>query len=166
MSPTPAHTEREAFRTQFYDRDLHGVRPRVNLGPLTAAQIAEAIVRAAGATGELGILTHRDEAALKGLVAFRARWIALAALLALHPEAEIEVISVPLGCGSTPLRSLAGTRGQSWWDEAVVNRVFMDLAGADDALPLGNFQGLRSTVAGVVAGRMVDGSNSNSGAGA
>jgi len=121
---------------------------------LTPEHMAEAVVRAAMATGELSLLAYRDEQALRGHVAFRARWVALAALLALHPEVPLATIARPLGCGSAPLRSLGITRGQGWWDEALVYRLFADLAGDDARRDLGPLEGLRLTVAGVLGGLM------------
>jgi hypothetical protein len=121
---------------------------------LTADHMAEAVVRAAMATGELSLLAYRDEQALKGHVAFRARWVALAALAALHPTAPIASIAGPLGCGPSPLAALAHTRGQGWWDEALVSRLFVDLAGAADRRDLAPLAGLHRIVSGVLAGLM------------
>lgn len=122
--------------------------------PLDAAHVAEAVVRAAMATGELSLLAYRDEQALKGHVAFRARWVAFAALLSLHPEAEVAALAAPLGCGTSPMRSLAGVRGQAWWDPAVVDRLFVDLAGASDRRDLAPLAGLHRTVTDILDGLM------------
>lgn len=120
---------------------------RLSVRDLSADQMAEAVVRAAIITGETSLLAYRYEAALKGQVAFRARWLALAALLALHQDEEVQRISEPLGCGFAPLRVLAGVRGRSSWDEACVSRLFLDLAGDDEAVPLGEMAGLKAQVA-------------------
>lgn len=77
---------RQGARRDLYRND----RPP---GPaLTADHMAEAVVRAAMATGELSLLNYRDEAALRGHVAFRGRWVAFAALLSLHQDVAVEAI--------------------------------------------------------------------------
>ncbi|MFZ3008546.1 MAG: hypothetical protein WA047_20475 [Phenylobacterium sp.] len=116
--------------------------------------MAEAVVRAAMATGELSLLNYRDEAALRGHVAFRGRWVAFAALLSLHQDVAVEALAQPLGCGPSALRALAGARGASWWDEGVVHRLFLDLVGADETPGLGSLQSLHTAVSGVLAGRI------------
>jgi hypothetical protein len=122
--------------------------------PLTADQMATALVRAAMATGELSQLAYRYEAAIKGLCTLRARWVALAALLALHQEVEIDAIAQPLGCGFRPLRVLAGCRGSIWWDEALVHRVFVDLVDPAPAVSIDGFKALRRSIADVLAERL------------
>lgn len=135
-------------------RDLFPQPMRVPPGlRLTAEHMAEAVVRAAMATGELSQLTYRYEAAIKGMCSLRARWIALAALLSLHPEAEVAVIAGPLGCGPTALRALAKCRGSAWWDEALVHRLFLDLAESADATSIQTQQALRQSVAELLSDR-------------
>lgn len=99
--------------------------------PVTAERMALAIVRAATAMGELSQLRYRYEAVLRGHCVLRARWIALAALLAMHPGIEPQHLSLPLGCGPAPLQVLARVRLASWWDEALVIRLVIDLEEAE-----------------------------------
>lgn len=120
---------------------------------LTAEHMAEALVRASMATGELSQLTYRYEAAIKGLCSLRARWVAFAALLSLHPEAEVASIAGPLGCGPTALRVLAKCRGSGWWDEALVYRLFLDMADRAGATPIKTLRELREAVAAVLTDR-------------
>jgi hypothetical protein len=106
-----------------------------DLRTLDCQLIGEAIVRAASITGELSLLAYRDEAALKGLVAFRARWLAYAALLSVYQDVDAFALGHWLGCGSNPLRSLATVRGQSWWDEACVARLFLEIVKGEGVAP-------------------------------
>lgn len=124
--------------------------------PLTAMHMAEAVVRAAMVTGELSLLAYRDEQALKGHVAFRGRWVAFAALLSLHPTTPAEVLALPLGCGANAGVALGRVRNTGWWDEGVVHRLFLDLAGADDRRPMTGLEGLHRTVADILTGRIDD----------
>lgn len=96
--------------------------------PLNADHMAEALILAAVATGELDQLRDRGVAAIGGLATLRARWIAFAALLALHPEVEFDQLARPLNCAPSPLRQLARMRGLPWWSEGDVQGVFVALA--------------------------------------
>lgn len=122
---------------------------------LSAEQMALALVLAARAAGELPILSARLEGVLSGAVALRSRWVALAALLALHQQAEVQLIAEPLGCGFNPLRELAGHRGSSRWDEDLVGQLFVALASPEDANPLGEAEArLAAAAAAVIRARM------------
>ena len=122
--------------------------------PLDCELIAEAVIRAASITGELSVLAYRDEAALKGMVAFKARWLAFAALVALHQEADTVPLGMWLGCGSTAMRSLATMRGQSWWDEGCVYRLFVELARLEGDPPcIASHEATRRAVAGILRDR-------------
>ncbi|MBS0333955.1 MAG: hypothetical protein JSS35_14395 [Proteobacteria bacterium] len=120
--------------------------------PRLAEFIAQAVVRAAMATGELSLLSYRDEQALKGHVAFKARWVAFAALVSTYPHLRPQLFAQALGCGPRAETALSFTRRTSWWDEGVVVRLVVDLAGAPDRRPLVGLEGLVRTVADLVDG--------------
>lgn len=133
---------------------LHRYPPPASPPPLTAELVGEAVVRAAMATGELSLLSYRYEAAITGLVAFRGRWVAFAALLALHQTFDFERLALALGCGATPLRSLSRARAAAWWDEGVVHRLFVDLAEPAQATAIDSLAGLAGNVAALLADRL------------
>lgn len=122
-----------------------------SIHPLSADRIAHAVVLATTATCELSQLAYRYEAALQGRCALRARWVALAALLSLYPAEPVARLSVPLGCGTSPLGALAKTRLAPWWDEALVIRLVIDLEEASAEPPARRFSDLRATVAELLA---------------
>lgn len=130
LFPAPAHT------------------PRI---PLTADHLAEALILSALATGELQQLRERGEAAILGLATLRARWVAFAALLALHQQAEFEQLARPLGLGLNPLRQLASCRRAAWWNEADVGRVLVALAEGWSPRVLRGGRDLRQALSGVLA---------------
>ncbi|MDP1642743.1 MAG: hypothetical protein Q8L59_11210 [Phenylobacterium sp.] len=121
--------------------------------PLSADHMAEALILAAIATGEIDRLQSHGSAAVAGLMTLRARWIALAALLALHPEAEFDQLARPLNCAPSPLRQLARMRGLPWWSEGDVQSVFIALAERWSARAIAGGPELRETLAVALAKR-------------
>ncbi|MBC7169066.1 hypothetical protein [Phenylobacterium sp.] len=121
--------------------------------PLSADHMAEALILSAIATDELDQLITRGVAAVAGLATLRARWIAFAALLALHPEAEFEQLARPLNCAPNPLRQLARMRGLPWWSEADVQAVFVALAERWSAQAIAGGPELREALSGALARR-------------
>ena len=122
-----------------------------SIRPLDADRFAHAVVLAASFTCELSQLAFRYEAALQGRCALRARWVALAALLSLYPAADVAGVSLPLGCGPTPLPVLARLRQAEWWDEGLVIRLVVELEDAGPEHPAVSFRDLRNTVAELLA---------------
>ncbi len=118
---------------------------------LTADHLAEALILSAIATGELEQLRERGEAAVLGLATLRARWLAFAALLALHQQAEFEQLARPLGLGLSPLRQLASCRRAAWWNEDDVGRVFVALAEGWSPRVIRTGLDLRQALSGVLA---------------
>jgi len=121
--------------------------------------MAEAVILAAIASGELQQLERCGSAALAGLATLRGRWIAFAALLALHPDTEFEALARPLGCGPSLLRQLASCRRAGWWNEADVHRVFVALAEAWDPRAIAGGRDLRRDLSDVLAARSEQASN-------
>ena len=94
-------------------------------GP-NADDIAHALVLAAGAHGEVGLLRECGEAMLMNRVACRWRWIALAALVAVWGQRRT-LRAMPFaerwGGDQTASQYLARMRRQTWWDRRLVDHI-------------------------------------------
>lgn len=97
----------------------------------SADQIAQAMVMAAMEMCELSLLVKQPDKALRGLVAFRARWVALQALCALNTTADPRAIGRLIGCGTDTLRMALRVRDEPWWsDDRVVALIAALASGA------------------------------------
>lgn len=132
-------------------RDLFPAPVPVVRISLSADHMAEALILSAIATGEIAILQQSPLAVVTGLTTLRARWVAFAALIALHPNVAFSALGDPLGCGLNPLRALAICRRATWWREADVQAVFIALAEAWDPRVIADGRDLRRSLSGLLA---------------
>lgn len=111
-----------------------GVTPRV--GTPRRAAILTALASAAVQVGDLkGLLTLARSGRPSSLIGCggRFRWLALAGLTALHPEANEAVLRAALGCrASTDARGRAEAR-RAAWDPNAIYAVARDVAEHEDA---------------------------------
>lgn len=99
----------------------HTERPKAS-----AELIARALVIAADVTGELGRLRFAPSSTLSGDLPLKARWIALAALIARPEGFDRDALGRALGCREW-IGGLALARCQAWWFEQRVHGVLVAL---------------------------------------
>ncbi len=84
----------------------------------SADLIARALVLAAMDCCELSVLVKQPDAALRGRVCFRSRWVAFEALCATHLQADHVALGRLIGCGPNPIAAMLHQRSCSWWSDA------------------------------------------------
>jgi hypothetical protein len=97
----------------------------------SADLIARALVLASMDLCELSILVKRTEGVLSGKVVLCARWVAYAAICAMHRKAEPLVLARLMGCGDNPITDAMEVRRRAWWsDDRVVSLIAALASGA------------------------------------
>lgn len=87
-------------------------------------RIARTLIVAAVFMDELSAWILADEAVLRGEVEINSRYVALAALAAMHPSMRIEPLGRCIGCHD-PASDLAWARLQTFWSDKIVERVMV-----------------------------------------
>lgn len=115
---------------------MRQVAPLNRKGFPTAETIGLALVLASIDTCELSHLVQTPADAVAGRRPGRYRWIAFAALCALHLRADHNRLGQLIGCGDQAIRDAAAIRSLPWWSDASVIGLIAALASGEPLQPL------------------------------
>lgn len=108
--------------------DFEGVFAPATRAP-DADDVAQALVKAARATGELEALVGGATAVLAGALPLRARWLAFAALRTVWPRC-LGALGRRWADGANASLGLRRASAGTWWSDQVVSDIAFDLLDA------------------------------------
>lgn len=98
----------------------------------SAGRIAKALILSAMLTDELSLWVLHDEDCLAGRVELRSRWVAYAALSALHLKAYPPVLGLMVGIADQARLEAWPVRLEPWWSDQTALTVLKAVVSVED----------------------------------